>query len=115
MRGTGEPPPIIVSGTAIRIRHPVEDRANRSARSIELGTTLAEPCRRGSGRAGCCEHADPLFGRCVPIEPAGSTLYSDLCLILRPPRVAAFRRPELVERESRSVPLVSDPLTGDIL
>ena len=66
-------------------------RLFRSARPIRSGRVRARSNRRRR-----CSH-------------------SVLCPIMRQPRVRALPSPDLVERESRSVPLVSDRLTGDIL
>ena len=74
------------------------------------------PRRCGSGRVGCFDpHARSARRGAVLIEPGTTVSHSVLCLILRPPRVRARPPPDLVERESRSVPLLSDRLTGDIL
>ena len=62
-----------------------------SARSVELGTTLAEPVPCSSSCAGFREHTHRYVDTVRAHRSRLVYVYSGLCLILRPPRVAAFR------------------------
>jgi 3-deoxy-manno-octulosonate cytidylyltransferase (CMP-KDO synthetase) len=92
MRGTGEPPPIIVSGNG--------DSDQTSCGRLggifppDLSSSRLQwpsPCRRCLGRAGFCVHAYSSIRSVRAHVSSRVSFYSDLCLILRPPRVAAFR------------------------
>ena len=116
-RGTGEPPQLRSRGRRFGSDILCQTGRNRSTRSMGRRPGWSSPRRRDSGRSGVSIRTPSPSGR-VPVRTeAGDGHRSDsvLCLIMRHPRVRAVPPPTWSRRESRSVPLLSDHVTGDIL
>ncbi len=95
----------------------VRPARSHSARSLGVRPVRPRPRRCGSDRIGCSRLRDrPPWGRAGADRARDDRdSHSALCPIMRRPRVRARRPRGLVETRSRSVTLVSDRSTGDIL